>query len=425
MKRSDAAFIDLVRAVLQGEKPEDPNLDGPGWSALLRRADMQKLLPLVLDAAIALPSLRRLSAPQPGQTGFTADPDGPDLKALRDQVIAEFGRQAIQENEFLNLILTLRDRGLEPLVLKGPICRSLYPKPLLRPSVDDDLLVQPEQAPAFHEALLELGLTADNPKLDPVAAWELSYHKPQSPLYVELHKALFEPDSPVFSGFNDYFSDAASTAVTARIQDVDLRVPAPQLHLLFLILHAFKHFLFSGFGLRIVADICLFSRAFAEKIDFAAIREICEALRCDQFTAAVYRIGEKHLAIPAPTVFASRDVDETALLEDVLDAGLHGEHIDRLHSANITLRTVSEDRQGSVTRSGGLRASLFPARDRLVGRYPYLERMPWLLPAAWASRLMGYLKERHANGTSDPAASLRIGKERVRLLEIYGVIDTQ
>ena len=474
MKPADVALLALLRAVLCGQKPTDPGLSPEEWETLLRRAEAHKLLPLILDAASALPScraaLRPVGAPvaahsvrhappvsegradcprysqtepggqiarateqrelggqiarateqrEPGGQIARATDASPDWKAA---VLEQVSRQAIQENEFLNLILALRKRGLEPVVVKGAVCRALYPKPLLRPSVDDDLLIPPEQAPAFHAALLELGLTADEPAADPEKAWELSYHKPESSLYIELHKCLFDPDSEVFRSFNEPFDGALDRTVPVQIQDVTLRTLAPTGHLLFLILHAFKHFLHSGFGLRIVADVCLYSRQHAEQIDFARIVAVCAARRCDRFTAALYRIGEKQLGIPAPAPFAAIETDETALLEDVLAAGLVGAEIDRLHSANITLGAVSDQNTGRSS-GGGLRKSLFPSAKQLAGRYPWLEKRPWLLPAAWAARVASYVKNRGKYGNENPTASLRIGRERVKLLESYGVID--
>ena len=466
MTKAETAFLALLRAALHGETPADPGLEPEEWQKLLRHSERHKLLPLILDAAWSLPSCRaalRQSLPPGGKvsrpeavtdegaerqaavstngskcgepphpsSGFRETPEStfpsrgrlngeyPDWKAA---VLEQVSRQAIQENEFLNLILALRERGLEPVVVKGAVCRALYPKPLLRPSVDDDLLIPPEQAPAFHAALLELGLTADEPAANPEKAWELSYHKPNSPLYIELHKCLFDPDSEVFRSFNEPFDGALDRTVPVQIQDVTLRTLAPTDHLLFLILHAFKHFLHSGFGLRIVSDVCLYSRQHAEQIDFARIVAVCAARRCDRFTAALYRIGEKQLGIPAPAPFAAIETDETALLEDVLAAGLVGAEIDRLHSANITLGAVSDQNTGRSS-GGGLRKSLFPSAKQLAGRYPWLERRPWLLPAAWVSRVGSYLKQRERYGPQSPAASLRIGRERVELLESYGVID--
>ena len=414
MTRAEEAFLALVRAGIQGEKPADPALDGSEWEAVLELAERHTLLPLVLDAAFGL---RSLMAQGTGKQPV-------DVLEQRKTVLTQVNRQVVQENEFLNLILALRERGLEPLVVKGAVCRKLYPKPLLRPSVDDDLLIPPEQAAAFHAALQELDLKPDNSRYDPETDWELSYHRPGSPLYVELHKCLFDPKSPAFSGFNSYFTEAFIQPCRETVQDVELLTPEPNLHLLFLILHAYKHFLHSGFGLRIVSDICLFSRAHTEELDFTALYRICGELRCHRFTAALYHIGEKYLGIPAPKPFASEEVDIGPLLADIMDAGLHGTDIDRLHSANITLHTVSDARTGGKAGKGGLRASLFPGASSLAGRYPFLERHPALLPVAWTRRIIGYLMKRTDSlSPSHPTASLRIGRDRVALLRQYEIID--
>lgn len=419
MTREDRALLDLVRGALLGENPADPDLDAAGWQGLLRQAESHKLLPLVVDAAIRLPSLYRAS--QGADAPFT-------LKELRNRALEQVDRQVRQENEFLNLILALRGMGLEPLAVKGAVCRALYPKPLLRPSVDDDLLIRPEQASAFHAALLGQNLTEDHGIRDPAAdlreIWELSYHRPESPLYIELHKALFDPDSPVFGSFNALFAEATAHPVSTRIQDVELQTLPPQEHLLFLILHAYKHFLHSGFGLRIVADICLFSRAYAGEIDFSRLFACCSELRCHRFAGAIYAIGEKYLALPAPEAFRIEALDEGPLLTDIMESGLHGADIDRLHSSNITLRTVADQRSGAA--GSILSRSLFPPASALEGRYPWIKGRGWLLPWAWLRRMGAYGAESlrlRKRGAGKPTVSLRIGQSRVALLRTYEIID--
>lgn len=425
MNKTHSAFLELLRAVVQEIKPEDPGFSCAEWEDFFQFAERHKLLPLALDAACALPSCRAALSERPERREDADAPyAGSASRSWRELAMEQIALQVMQENEFLNLMLALRERGLSPLVLKGPVCRLLYPKPLLRPSVDDDLLIPDAQAAACHAALLELGLTADRPDEDPERAYELSYHKPGTPLYIELHKRLFDPDSEVFAAFNGYFEGAAERAEPFGLQDLSLLTLAPTDHLLFLLLHAFKHFLYSGFGLRIVADVCLYTWRYGERIDFSRVLEVCDRLRCERFAAALYGIGEKYLDLPAPEPFACLGVDENALLGDVLDAGLVGAEIDRLHSANITLGAVADSNKGTA-RGGGLRRTLFPGAKQLAGRYPYLVRRPWLLPAAWVSRTAAYLRDRGQYGEQSPAASLRIGKERVRLLEYYGVIDAE
>ena len=411
MTAVESALLALTAAAIHGEAPQDPALSAAEWADLFRLSERHKLLPLIADAAAPLPSLHAAV----GQAG------GPDWNQVTTTVYSEVNRQMYQENEFLNLLLDLRAAGLEPLVLKGPILRALYPKPLLRPSVDDDLFIPPERAEDYHRALLARDLNADLPAADPQTADELSYHRPESPLYIELHKALFDTGSAVFAGYNDGFTASPDVPETVRIQDVTIRTLPPTEHLRFLLLHACKHFFHSGFGLRIVSDICLFARAYAERIDFSAVRAACAGLHCERLADAIFRIGEKHLGIPAPICFAG-DVEEAALLADVLDAGLHGATLDRLHSSSVTLETIASARTGTAVRSG-LRQAMFPPLSRLKGRYPFLEKHPWLLPWAWARRAAGFAVGRLRGKESAPADSLRIGKERVALLREYELID--
>lgn len=424
MKKTEEAFLNLLRAALQEEAPDDPELNPEEWEALLLLSESHKLLPLILDEACGLPSCRAaLASDKQKNDQFTQEQKSPRThRPWKELALEQFCRQALQENEFLNLMLALRERGLEPVVMKGAVCRALYPKPLLRSSLDDDLMIPEDQVQAYHAALLELGLTADEPDFDPASAWELPYHKQGSPLFVELHKKLFDPTSPVFGGFNLPFEGALDRSVPITVQDVTLRTLAPTDHLLFLILHAFKHFLLSGFGMRIVADVCLYSRQNAGQIDFQRLLSLCEAQSCQLFASAVYRIGEKYLGLPMPEPFAALQVDENELLLDVLDSGLHGEEVDRLHSANITLGAAAAGKTGKP-RTGSLRKTLFPSAGKLKNSYPFLAKRPWLLPYAWACRIGAYWKNNKRYGKQSPTATLRIGRERVKLLKIYGVID--
>ena len=426
MQKIDLALMELLRRGLRGGEAEDPALSPEEWLRLLWKADFHKLLPLVLDQALRLPSLRQAAAAERAAAFADSgkqDPASEDrpLAALQNSAVEQACRQAMQENEFLNLLLELRAAGLEPLVVKGPVCRALYPKPLLRPSVADDLLIPPDQGPASHQAMLELGLTPDDPKADPEGDYELSYHDLRSGLYLELHKELFNPQDPAFQGFNRLFEGAQARAVPIMLQDVDCKTLCPRDHMLFLILHAYKHFIHSGFGIRIVADICLFARAHREELDLGEIRSVCQSLRCDRFLTALFQIGEKHLSIPAPDLYRTEQEDLEPLLADILESGIHGQDLDRLHSAPITLRTVGQRGQGRA--KGSLRAALFPPAENLKKHYPFLEKHPALLPLAGGKRIVTYLTDRRAKNGVNPSATLRIAKERIRLLERYGILE--
>ena len=400
MTRTDKLFLDILAAALRGEDYTGL-LDAADAEALFHAAELHSVLPLVAEAVYRRPELRGSDA----------------LKAARQKAIAQAIRQLTQDNEFLNLLEKLQQQGYDPLVVKGLVCRSLYPKPYLRPSVDEDILVPAEDFAAYNRLLPELGgMFADDPDADPDASFELSFHKENSPLYIEVHKSLFEPESDAYGDCNKPFDGALDRAVTIRSQDLTVRTLAPTDHVLYLILHAFKHFMFSGFGIRYVCDICLFAARYSEEIDWNHVLRECVSLRADRFAAAIFSIGERHLGISMPEAWRGCDVDEEPLLEDILSGGLYGiADENRLHSSRITLSA----RAGT---KGGVLHSLFPDADYLRQRYPYAKKHPLLLPAAWAQRLLEYLKRTGQKEGVSAAESIRIGQERVRLMERYGII---
>ena len=109
------------------------------------------------------------------------------------------------------------------------------------------------------------------------------------------------------------------------------------------------------------------------------------------------------------------------MLSDLLDSGVYGDAtMSRKHSSTMTLSAVTADKQGKKGKRSILR-TLFPKRDALVGRYPYLKNKPYLLPVAWASRIIGYARRR-GKQSDNTAESLRIASERIELMRKYGII---
>ena len=404
MTDAQVLFLHCVRAGLQGQTLGPVNAPPEVCAEVLALAEDHKLVGLVLDV------LLRSGARLPEK----------DLEQAKTSAVEAAVRQQVQENELLDLLLGLRAVGVEPLVVKGAVCRTLYPNPLLRPSVDEDLFLSPADAETAHELLLAEGYAPDDPQRDPGAA-EYSYHKPGSPSYLELHTALLDPDSPVFGPCNRLFAESLSHPASLRVQDVSLLTLAPTEHLLFLLLHAYKHFLHSGFGIRLVCDIGLFSQRFAPEIDFEAVIRTLGELRCGEFAGAIYGICSRHLGLDVPPAFSQALPEELPLLEDILSAGLHGSgSMDRLHSATLTLQTVAADR----TKGSGapLRTALFPGLRSMERRFPYLKGRPWLLPVAWVQRWLRYAGSVGKHRNTHPAVTMQLADTRIRLLQTYHII---
>ena len=414
MNETMKLFLMILRSALKDQRPElDRDIPTEQWQALFRLADIHKLLPLVYEAVQALPSLDREQA-------LLADMK----QKVRCQVIA----QTLRTGEFLTLNDRLQEAGVRPLVVKGVVCRNLYPKPDHRLSSDEDLLVPAGEFERCHRVLTEFGMATTEPAQNLESAFELPYRKEGSPLYIELHKQLFAPGSEAYGHMNRFFERVHDRAVTMDIQDHRVYTMDPTDHLFYLLCHALKHFLHSGFGIRQVCDISLFANAYGDRVDWLEILENCKAIRAEKFAAAVFRIGSNHLVFDPekaayPSVWAEIEVDELPMLTDLLSGGLYGDSsMSRKHSSSITLDAVAAQKTGGKTKNAWI-SSVFPSAAKLEGRYSYLKKHPHLLPVAWFNRLWNYGKEIRRIKDDSAADALKIGNKRLDLLKTYGVLD--
>ena len=382
------------------------------WEEVFRLAEQHHVLPMVVDAAYKVYG-----------NDILKDHLAPYKK--RAQKLTYL--QTVKTERFLSVYRFLSGKGLNPLIMKGLICRKLYPKPDFRFSVDEDLLIPPDEAIRYHEALLAFGMKANVPEQSIAAAQEVSYTSADRVLSLEVHRLPFSEDSGAYGEYNEYFENVFERVVSVSVSGVDIQTMAPTDHLFYLICHVLKHFLHGGCGIRQVCDIGLFAQAYGEQIDWSRLLEQIASIRATDFTAALFAIADKSLGIgiaDLPKDLCSREIDPEALLDDILESGVHGSStMSRKHSATITLRAAENAGSGKNAKKSSKTRTLFPAASDLEKWYPYLKKHRWLLPVAWVQRILRYLRAGNASNT--PGEALRIGRERVSLMEQYGLLSEE
>ena len=371
------------------------------WPAVFALAGQQKLLPILFEA------VRKMPAAEENVALFAV---------TKQQVIGQVLNQTVRSAEFSDLYHKLRSAGLHPIVVKGQLCSRLYPLKDHRISADDDLYISDVEFMACHEQLLANGLRTGTPVDELATADEVSYTKNGSPLYIELHRHLFDSSEDAHDELNHFFADLNSVEI-----DGLLAMP-PHEHLLYLLLHAYKHFVRSGIGARQFCDIGLWARAYHGEIDWQRLHEQCESVHAATFAAAAFRIARDYLGIefdlPAPW---DGSIDVEPLLHDTLGGGVYGSNdLTRLHSSTVTLNAVKASRTGE--KSSVLR-TVFPKREYLEHRYPYLKKHPYLLPVAWVQRIAHYAGEKQSGADSSASGSIKLARERIELMKMYNVIE--
>ena len=394
---TETQFLHIARAAISGS---DLPIEKVDWPAVFALAGQQKLLPILFEAVRKMPA---------------AGENAALFAVTKQQVIGQVLNQTVRSAEFADLYHKLRAAGLHPIVVKGQLCSRLYPQTDHRISADDDLLIPDGEFMACHEQLLTNGLTTDTPADELASADEVSYTKKGSPLYIELHRHLFDSAEDSHDELNHFFADLNP------VETDGLLAMPPHEHLLYLLLHAYKHFVRSGIGLRQFCDIGLWARAYHAEIDWQRLHEQCGSVHAATFAAAAFHIAGDYLGIefdlPAPW---DGSIDVEPLLHDSLCGGVYGSNdLTRLHSSTVTLNAVKASRTGG--KSSVLR-TVFPKREYLERRYPYLKKRPYLLPVAWVQRIVHYAGEQ-SGADNSASGSIKLGKERIELMKRYGIID--
>ena len=378
------------RMVVSNELSPDANM-----TEILRLSYKHKLYHMILSA---LPS--------------ELVPEGIDR---RNNLLGCVATQVAASSSFLALLKELEDAGFHPLVVKGIVCRALYPRPELRPSSDEDLYISPEEFEPCCAFLLSRGWKANKTEF---SQWgEVGWHNKDG-LYIELHRCLFENE---LSSLSDLFAfDTLPKELYPNDYGLSVASMDPHHHFLYLILHAYKHFVHSGFGIRQVCDVGFWAKHYHQRLDWNRLMLQCEDLRIKGFAAALLGIARHYLNISLP-LSQKWDCPKDyclPMLKDILVGGIYGAaDPDRLHSVNLTLHAVKNGKKSSL-----LQRALFPPKKELESGYPFIKKHPLLLPVAYVRRICLYAGKalrKEVNASS----SIAIGKERVDLLRFYNILD--
>ena len=160
-------FLYCMKAFMEGTAPnicitEDP-ADG---QALFVLATQQMALPMVYGTTHALP-------------GFQAQPEE-FRQEVRRQTMGQTAAQIRRTQAFAAVYQELLIQGIRPVVVKGLVCRELYPTPEQRISGDEDLLLDPESFCCCVELLKQRGMELVSGRETRAFIWNCIRIAPQS-----------------------------------------------------------------------------------------------------------------------------------------------------------------------------------------------------------------------------------------------------
>lgn len=283
-------FLRLVRMGLGcADHSSDliPQLSVKDWQALESIANEQRLLGVMLDGVEKLPRELR-----------------PEKKAILQsigQLIQSEQQYAVQEHAAAEMGLLLHQHGIRTYVLKGAVVAECYPRPEHRRSVDMDcfLKAHTESTDITETTQVSEEVWEKGNRVVEEAGFEVArgfyknstFHLPG--LAVENHRFMtpFRGNARMKRLERRLQGMIIKDAGEDRFEGTWLYRPPVIVSALFLIEHAYSHFLHEGLTWRHVLDWTMFSRRHREEIDWEAFDGLVDEYGFRKFYDSYSRLG--------------------------------------------------------------------------------------------------------------------------------------
>ena len=270
-------FLQLVRLGI-GASSEAIIPDYVDWPGVQAIAEQQGLVGVSLDGIDKLPLERR--------------PKKQDILQWIGVTLQHETQSAVQQKAASEMALIFQNNAIRTYVLKGEVVAECYPHPIHRFSVDMDCFLLPENgdfdAWSFGNDLIKaqgFEVIFDYYKNSTFILPGLTVENHQFMVPFRGNKKLKRLEILLQSYMhNDKGED--------KMEGTSLYRPPVMVTALFLIEHAYSHFLHEGLTWRMILDWVLFSRKHREEVDWYALDALIDEFGFRKFYDSFYRLGK-------------------------------------------------------------------------------------------------------------------------------------
>lgn len=289
------------------------------------------------------------------------------LDALKKRAMMMIVQSIKQDSETDRIFAALKECNIDFMPLKGAVLRGLYPRDGMRYKSDIDVLVREEQYEKIEEIMrgMGYGFVCES---DHEYIWDKA-----DVLHVEFHKRLI----PSYN--KDYYAYYGDAWKTAKVKDGSEYAMNDEDCFIYLFTHLAKHYRDSGIGLKHFVDIWVYLTSKPD-LDKEYIRCELEKLNLsDFFDNVIKTIKVWFFGLPSSAV--------TDLITDwVFSAGTYGSR-----EKQVLSKAVKEANRKDGKNDGRLlrlAKVIFMPYGEMCIKYPFLKKVPVLLPFMWIVRVL-------------------------------------
>ena len=276
------------------------------------------------------------------------------------------------QSQYLELITDAFEKNEIPhCVLKGPVIKGLYPKPDFRQSGDLDIYIPEKYRKKSKEIMTDLGFEIE--RFNDADADDVYFIGKK--IHVELHKILVSNKTP----WQAECQKITDRLVTKDGRNYELEMTVEDYYL-YMIAHMAKHMMYSGMGIKMLLDVWVYLKKYADIFSRKILNERLELCGLAEFEQNVGKLvrywfygesAEEKIQKLGYYVFASGSFGT----KKQLDAYFYSQYAGNTNSHAVAKLAYYWD-------------FFFRPYKWMCGRYPVLEKTPVLLPFCWVHRAL-------------------------------------
>ena len=300
-------------------------------------------------------------------------------KKLQTHFYGAISHSMEQDREMLQVEEHLRQNKIIHVLMKGYILKQCYPIPELRTMGDVDFLIREEDRYRTHQELLKLGFTCTSEK-----GFVWCYQKGNTNL--EVHSRIIAQKVGRGVDTEKYYLDAISH--TEAYQGEYTRCLKKEYHLVYLFVHAAKHFQYAGYGLRGMMDFVVFIEKYQNELDWSYIWSELEKMGLSVFARVLLMLCKEWfgLEINFETIKIQEESYEK-MKEIIFAGGVYGYCGRNMESSEVRnqLEGASESNLKALKWKAMIKM-FFPDKYYMRAYMKSVEKYLFLLPIAWVIR---------------------------------------
>ena len=305
-----------------------------------------------------------------------------DFDGVPDELLetlkSEFMRCVLKSSKYntvLGIVVDkLNDADFPYALVKGKTIAKYYPSEELRDMSDLDILVSPsdyEKAKALFDSFCE------DKENRVTSECECSYTLKGVTIEVQSNLAF----NKNLSGEVDY-EKYFGCLINHRITDGNVSVIEPSYSLIYNIYHMAHHFYYTGCGVRMIIDIAVMIRHFANSFNWDKILATLKELKLYDFALNIFSIIEDWFGIKVPSSQYERKEVSEECKEYFVNAGIFGRE------------NINSD-VGNVKKNESFFKWAFPSYSYMREYCDWFKSKPaFLLPLAYIVRIVQGLNKR-------------------------------